>query len=307
MNEEAKSFAKQQEELIRKQLGDMYSNLTSSKDASITEAELRKQNLLSKIEQSRQPIENQFQTDTRGAYANKMLSQQSVGDLLNRMNLSNSGFGMGQRIGVDTAYGKDVAGLMSSRADAIQGLENQKLNTLGEHNATLAGIDSTYAGAKLDMDKYIGERATQAYDKAYANYVNEQQIKWERDFQQKQANIANNQAWARINLERENSLAAQVKAQKDAEEADNAMMGKLITQKVPSPKLNGDDLWRLLKTMSGPHAIDFAVNDVVNTPTKNLWDLRQKLEAGLELKIIDKRDVQVVKSAFGITQKLGIE
>ena len=214
MNEEAKSFAKQQEELIRKQLSDMYSNLTSSKDASITEAELRKQNLLNKIEQSRQPIEQRFGEDTRSAYVNKMLSQQNVGDLLNRMNLSNSGFGMGERIGVDTAYGKNLTSLMSDRSTALQGLENQKLNAIGEHNATLAGIDSTYAGAKLDMDKYISEKATQAYDKAYANYVNEQQAKWQRDFQQNQANISNSQAWARINLDRENSAAARLKAQK---------------------------------------------------------------------------------------------
>ena len=206
MNEQAISFAKQQEELIRKQLADMYSNLTSSKDASVTEAELRKQNLLSKIEQSRQPIEQRFGEDTRGAYVNKMLSQQNVGDLLNRMNLSNSGFGMGERLNVDNTYGQNLTSLMSDRSTALQGLQNQKMNVEGEHAATLAGIDSTYMGAKSDIDKYIAERATEAYDKAYANYINEQQAKWNRDFserqfaeQKKQANITNSYNWAKMN------------------------------------------------------------------------------------------------------------
>ena len=298
MNEEAKSFAKQQEELIRKQLGDMYSNLTSSKDASITEAELRKQNLLSKIEQSRQPIENQFQTDTRGAYANKMLSQQSVSDLLNRMNLSNSGFGMGQRIGVDTAYGKDVAGLMSSRTDAIQGLENQKLNTMGEHNATLAGIDSTYAGAKLDMDKYIGERATQAYDKAYANYVNEQQTKWERDFQQNQANISNSQEWARINNSKQGDIIKDLQQKLQNSEYSQRTLPSFvndtrittnITKMVPNLNKTGQKWF-----------YDNIVDPQQRGTNINLYDFGLRLEAALAKGIITDKEEKAIIKAYGL-------
>ena len=65
-------------------------------------------------------------------------------------------------------------------------------------------------------------------------------------------------------------------------------------------------LWGSMYGMT-KKAVNFVRKDILTTPTSDLWDLKQKLEAGLELKILDKRDVQAVKSMFGITQKLGIE
>ena len=203
MNQEAISFAKQQEELIRRQLGDLYSGIAATKDSSVAEAEIRKQNLLNRIEQGRQPIEQQFQVNTKGAYANRMLAQQSVDDMLNRMNLSNSGFSVGERVGVDTAYGRNLTDLMTSRSNALRDLENQKIGAEGEHAAALANIDTQYAGAKLDIDKYINERATSAYDKAYQNYTTQKQIEWEQKFKQSQLNAQIAQANKAAQFERE--------------------------------------------------------------------------------------------------------
>lgn len=185
MDENAISFAKQQEELMRKSLADLYGGLSQTRDASVQEAELKKQQLLSQIEQSRAPIQQQYEQNAQSAYVNKMLQTQNVDDLLNRLGLNTSGFGVGQKIGVDTSYGRNLNDLTMGRNTMMQDLTNQAQNVEGQQAGILAGINSSYAENKLNLDKYINERATDSYDKAYQNYIKEQQDKLNREFEER--------------------------------------------------------------------------------------------------------------------------
>lgn len=174
MNDKAISFAKQQEELLRKQLADLYSSLDASKESEIRQAEARKQELLAKIEAAKNPINQQYQTDSKQAYINKMLTGRNINDLLSRMGLSSSGFGVSQQTANENNYGSILGNLQNVRNIGLQNLETQALDAEKGFNTEVAGINTNYMKNKLDLDKYINELARSVYDNAYNQYIDEQ-------------------------------------------------------------------------------------------------------------------------------------
>lgn len=172
---DAKNYASGQADIFKQSLQYLVEQQNQQKLLDEQALSQRYTNLVNQVNQKRLPIEQQFGQDAKGAYVNKMLSQQNVNDSLNRMNLSNSGFGMGQRIGVDSAYGQNLNQLMINRNNQLTGLENQITNLQGQQQSDMLGLQSTYAGRLGDLNKYIAESVNNKYQQEYSNYMAQKQ------------------------------------------------------------------------------------------------------------------------------------
>lgn len=174
MNESAKTFAEEQARLLREQLAGLYTNLNQVKDSSVAEAEAKKKELLEKIARNRDAINTQFGVDSKSAYVNKMMGTQNVNDLLTRMGLSSSGFGLGEYGKNEIAYGQNYNNLVLNKNTQLQDVTNQEIDTENAHNTLLAGINTNYLKAKGDTDQYINESAQKMYDSSYNKIIDEQ-------------------------------------------------------------------------------------------------------------------------------------
>lgn len=189
MMNDATNYAKSQADLFKQSLQYLVEQQNQQKLLDEQALSQRYTNLVNQVNQKRLPIEQQFGQDAKGAYANKMLSQQNVNDSLNRMNLSNSGFGMGQRIGVDTAYGQNLNALTLNRNNQLSGINNEVTNIEGQRLTDLLGLQSQYAGRTGELNQYITKAVDEKYNQEYNNYMKnkeyEEMLKqqaWENDY-----------------------------------------------------------------------------------------------------------------------------
>lgn len=153
----------------------------------------RYQNLLTQINQQRDPINQQYAQDSQSAYINKMLAGKQVGQTLNQLGLNTQGFGVSQMLQNETAYGQNLNQLTLGKNQALQNLDNQSINATGDYNADMLGLASTYAGRSADLQKYIGEQSQNQYNTVYSQLAEAKayedqlaQIAWENDYKNRQ-------------------------------------------------------------------------------------------------------------------------
>ena len=65
-------YATAQAEAVKKRFDSLISNQTNAYNQQASSTESARQNLLNQIGQQKTTVENQFQTDAKGAYTNKM-------------------------------------------------------------------------------------------------------------------------------------------------------------------------------------------------------------------------------------------
>lgn len=177
MNEQALSWAKQQEELLRQKLGSMYTGLTSVKDSATAEAELRKNQLLSTIDNNINKTNTAYAGDTRQAYISKLLNEQDINSELSRYNLSASGYGSGQRSDNRLAYDATRANLQTQKASDMNNFDLSKINAENIYGQDVQGINTEYLTSKGNLDKYINDTSMDYGNKMYNNSVDEQRYK----------------------------------------------------------------------------------------------------------------------------------
>lgn len=153
----------------------------------------RYQNLLTQINQQRDPINQQYAQDSQSAYINKMLAGKQVGQTLNQLGLNTQGFGVSQMLQNETAYGQNLNQLTLGKNQALQNLDNQSINATGDYNADMLALSSTYAGRLSDLQKYIGEQSLNKYNTVYSQLAEAKayedqlaQIAWENDYKNRQ-------------------------------------------------------------------------------------------------------------------------
>lgn len=149
----------------------------------------RYQNLLEQINQQKNPLQQQFATDTQAAYINKMLAGKQVNQNLSQLGLNTGGFGVGQQLQNETAYGQNVNQLILGRNAALQNIENQAVNATGEYGATQTELESTYAARLAELNKYITEATQNQYNTVYNQMADAKkyqdslaQLAWENDY-----------------------------------------------------------------------------------------------------------------------------
>jgi hypothetical protein len=105
-------------------------------------------------------LENAYNKDVKSAYANSMTNRQNLTNSLNRMGLTNSGYGVSQLLGINSQYSKNLADLQNT-------LATNKANTGYQQQQALADLYSDYTSNKNKLDQYLYEAGQNAYDNAF--------------------------------------------------------------------------------------------------------------------------------------------
>lgn len=113
-------------------------------------------------------LENAYNKDVKSAYANSMTNRQNLTNSLNRMGLSNSGYGVSQLLGINSQYSKNLADLQNT-------LTTNKANTGYQQQQALADLYNTYNTNKTKLDQYLYEAGQSAYNDAFDRNYKAQQ------------------------------------------------------------------------------------------------------------------------------------
>lgn len=105
-------------------------------------------------------LQNAYNKDAKSAYANSMTNRQTLSNSLNRMGLTNSGYGVSQLLGINSQYSKNLADLQNT-------LATNKANTGYQQQQALADLYSNYMTNKNALDQYLYEAGQKAYDNAF--------------------------------------------------------------------------------------------------------------------------------------------
>lgn len=158
-------------------------------------AETNYQNTLNQINQSKTPIEQQYQENARQAYANKMLAGRQMGEDLTRLGLDTTGFGMAQRTSIENQYSSNLNSLATDRDAGLRELDLKALDLKGDYDKAMLQADIDYSQRMTDLNKYINQQVEakyqDAYDRFYDDYKYQQQLK--------QQAIENQMNWTSIN------------------------------------------------------------------------------------------------------------
>lgn len=105
-------------------------------------------------------LQNAYNKDAKSAYANSMTNRQTLSNSLNRMGLTDSGYGVSQLLGINSQYSKNLADLQNT-------LATNKANTGYQQQQALADLYSNYTTNKNALDQYLYEAGQKAYDNAF--------------------------------------------------------------------------------------------------------------------------------------------
>lgn len=105
-------------------------------------------------------LENAYNKDVKSAYANSMTNRQNLTNSLNRMGLTNSGYGVSQLLGVNSQYSKNLADLQNT-------LATNKANTGYQQQQAMADLYGDYVNNKNALEQYLYEAGQNAYDNAF--------------------------------------------------------------------------------------------------------------------------------------------
>ena len=144
-------------------------------------AETNYQNTLNQINQSRVPIEQQYQENARQAYANKMLAGRQMSEDLTRLGLDTTGFGMTQRTSIENQYSSNLNSLATDRNAGLRELDLKALDLKGDYDKAMLQADIDYSKRMADLNKYINQQVEakyqDSYDRFYNDYKYQQQLK----------------------------------------------------------------------------------------------------------------------------------
>jgi len=180
----SKNYAKNAQDAYEQSLSYLLTGLDEAKALDQQAANVRYDNLITKIRQQIPGIQQEFERNTKAAYINKQQNLQQIDADLNRLGVNTQGFGVTQRLLNEVAYGQNYGNLVLDYNNAMRDVANQEVNALGDLNADLADLDAAYAKDKLDTQKYIGEQGRDVYNTEYKNYYND--LQYQDDLKQQQ-------------------------------------------------------------------------------------------------------------------------
>ena len=319
----SQNYAKNAQDAYEQSLAYLLTGLDEAKIADQKAANVRYENLITKIRQQLPGIQQQFEKNAKAAYINKQQSLQQIDADLSRLGVNTQGFGVTQRLLNENAYGQAYGQVITEYNNNLRDIANQEVNALGDLNADLADLDAAYAKNKLDTQKYIGEQGRDIYNTEYKNYYNDlqyqdnlkqqswenamaekkleeqrKQQEWENVFKEKQrADQLAQQQWERQLAEKEYQLKVkQVNASIAASKKRN-----------PSPDPNdkvvnttycmGPDSFSSKKGFDEYSALLIQINKQGGIKESILSEY---LSQGQKSGIFSSKDIKAIKKQFGI-------
>lgn len=158
---------------LAKELSGKFNYVDTAYTQAQEAAKANTQNIINQLTQKGTEYQEQFGEDSRSAYINKMQSNQKLEGELARLGLSNSGYGVTQRLQSETAYGKNLTELQKALNKNMLGIDQAKATAQTELGNTLANLAQQQANTKLGIDQYIFNQLQSVYNTAYDRSYNE--------------------------------------------------------------------------------------------------------------------------------------
>ena len=328
----SQNYANDAKNKYEQSLSYLLTGLDEAKVADQEAANIRYNNLITKIRQQLPGIQEQFEKNAKAAYVNKQQNLQQIDADLSRLGVNTQGFGVTQRLLNESIYGQTYGQILSDYNNNLRDVANQETNALGDLNANLADLDAAYAKDKLDTQKYIGEQGLNVYNTAYKNYYNDlqyqdelkqqkfenemaerklaEQLKqqaWENAFKEKQyQDQLAQQQWERQMAEKEYQLnsrkvEASIAASKAAAKSAAASRSKEV--KTTGKIVTGGKYCQNRSAFSSNAAYDEYNKLIWQVIQDNGIDsgiLKAYLDQGKSKGIFSSKDVKAIKSQFGI-------
>ena len=328
----SQNYANDAKNKYEQSLSYLLNGLDEAKSADQEAANIRYNNLITKIRQQLPGIQEQFEKNAKAAYVNKQQNLQQIDADLSRLGVNTQGFGVTQRLLNESIYGQTYGQILSDYNTNLRDVANQEVNALGDLNANLADLDAAYAKDKLDTQKYIGEQGLNVYNTAYKNYYNDlqyqdelkqqqfenemaerklaEQLKqqaWENAFKEKQRqDQLAQQQWERQMAEKEYQLnsrkvEASIAASKAAAKSAAASRSKEV--KTTGKIVTGGKYCQNRSAFSSNAAYDEYNKLIWQVIQDNGIDsgiLKAYLDQGKSKGIFSSKDVKAIKSQFGI-------
>ena len=328
----SQNYANDAKNKYEQSLSYLLTGLDEAKAADQEAANIRYNNLITKIRQQLPGIQEQFEKNAKAAYINKQQNLQQIDADLSRLGVNTQGFGVTQRLLNESIYGQTYGQILSDYNTNLRDVANQEVNALGDLNADLADLDAAYAKDKLDTQKYIGEQGLNVYNTAYKNYYNDlqyqdelkqqqfenemaerklaEQLKqqaWENAFKEKQRqDQLAQQQWERQMAEKEYQLnsrkvEASIAASKAAAKSAAASRSKEV--KTTGKIVTGGKYCQNRSAFSSNAAYDEYNKLIWQVIQDNGIDsgiLKAYLDQGKSKGIFSSKDVKAIKSQFGI-------
>ncbi len=330
----SQNYANDAKNKYEQSLSYLLTGLDEAKAADQEAANIRYNNLITKIRQQLPGIQEQFERNAKAAYVNKQQNLQQIDADLSRLGVNTQGFGVTQRLLNESIYGQTYGQILSDYNTNLRDIANQEVNALGDLNANLADLDAAYAKDKLDTQKYIGEQGLNVYNTAYKNYYNDlqyqdelkqqqyenemaerklaEQLKqqaWENAFKEKQyQDKLAQQQWERQMAEKEYQLnSRKVEASIAQARASAAAAQSKTSSRSNEVKTTG----KIVNTNYCKNRDAFSSNAAYDEYNKLLWQvmndggidsgiLNTYLNQGKSQGIFSSKDVKAIKSQFGI-------
>lgn len=330
----SQNYANDAKNKYEQSLSYLLTGLDEAKAADQEAANIRYNNLITKIRQQLPGIQEQFERNAKAAYVNKQQNLQQIDADLSRLGVNTQGFGVTQRLLNESIYGQTYGQILSDYNNNLRDVANQEINALGDLNANLADLDAAYAKDKLDTQKYIGEQGLNVYNKEYNNYYNDlqyqdelkqqqyenemaerklaEQLKqqaWENAFKEKQyQDRLAQQQWERQMAEKEYQLnSRKVEASIAQARASAAAAQSKASSRSNEVKTTG----KIVNTNYCKNRDAFSSNAAYDEYNKLLWQvmndggidsgiLNTYLNQGKSQGIFSSKDVSAIKSQFGI-------
>ena len=155
---------------------DMQTSIDDAYKAGVSQAEASNQQILNQLNQNKIDYQNQYDKGARGAYVNKMQNIQQVDNELARLGLTDSGFGVSQKLFADSLYSQNMQGLQDALQTGLRDVDNKVVNQNLKLQEILAGLDRDKAGDMLNYNKYITDKTEQIRNNERDNYFREQEL-----------------------------------------------------------------------------------------------------------------------------------
>lgn len=328
----SQNYANDAKNKYEQSLSYLLNGLDEAKAADQKAANIRYNNLITKIRQQLPGIQEQFERNAKAAYVNKQQNLQQIDADLSRLGVNTQGFGVTQRLLNESIYGQTYGQILSDYNNNLRDVANQETNALGDLNANLADLDAAYAKDKLETQKYIGEQGLNVYNTAYKNYYNDlqyqdelkqqqfenemaerklaEQLKqqaWENAFKEKQyQDQLAQQQWERQMAEKEYQLnsrkvEASIAASKAAAQSKTSSRSKEV--KTTGKIVTGGKYCQNRSAFSSNAAYDEYNKLIWQVIQDNGIDsgiLKTYLDQGKSKGIFSSKDVKAIKSQFGI-------
>ena len=150
---------------------DMQKSIDDAYNAGVGQATASNQQILNQLNASADAYNKQYEVDARSAYLNKMQGDTLVDSELARLGLSDSGFGVSQRLANQGIYSQNLNALKTALGSNLANIDLAKANQEAAFQGELAKLLQNKASAQFDFNKYIADRSEQIRQQEISNFL----------------------------------------------------------------------------------------------------------------------------------------